>query len=135
MFVNERPQFEALVQHTARDCGEYYVTQRWRGGTLTNSYMLLGTLRLPDLIIFTSVPASKTAVKEAAMGCVPSVGVVDSDCDPSLVMYPIPGNDDSLSALRLYCKLFSKAILLAKEKKKSDGTGDKVNSDLETDPV
>ena len=63
-----------------------------------NSHMLLGTLRLPDLIIFTSVPASKTAV---AMACVPSVGVVDSECDPSLVMYPILGNDDSPSALRL----------------------------------
>ena len=129
LFVNERPQFEALVQHTARECGEYYVTQKWRGGTLTNSHMLLGTLQLPDLIIFTSVPASKTAVKEATMACVLFVGVVDSDCDPSLIMYPIPGNDDSPSALRLYCKLFSEAILLAKAKKESASSGEAGKTD------
>ncbi len=120
LFVNERPQFEGLVQRTARDCREFFITQKWRGGTLTNSYMLLGTLRLPDLMIFTSVPPSKTAVKETAMACIPSIGVVDSDCNPSQIMYPIPGNDDSPSALRLYCRLFSEAILLGKEKRTSD---------------
>ncbi len=122
LFINERPQFEGLIQRTARDCGEYFITQKWRGGSLTNSYMLLGTLRLPDLVIFTSIPPSKTAIKETAMSCIPSVGVVDSDCDPSQIMYPVPGNDDSPSAIRLYCELFSRAVLLGKEQRISDDT-------------
>ena len=55
------------------------------------------------------------AVKEAAQANVPSIGIVDSDCNPNLIMYPIPGNDDSPSAVELYCNLFKKAVLRAKE--------------------
>ncbi len=118
IFVNERPQFERLVQHAARESGEYFVSQRWRPGTLTNSYKLLGTLRLPDLVVFLSVPPSKTAIKEVAMCSVPSIGIVDSDCDPRLIAYPIPGNDDTPTAMRLYCELFSHVIMKAKKIKK-----------------
>lgn len=114
MFVNGRSQFDRLVQATARDCGEYFVSPRWQPGTLTNSYMLLGTLRLPDLIVFLNVPPNKTAIVEAAMSNIPSVGIVDSDCNPNLITYPIPGNDDTPSAIELYCKLFSSVIIHAK---------------------
>lgn len=114
LFVSERSQFERLVQKAARDSGEYFVTQHWVGGTLTNSQMLLGTLQLPHLIIFLSVPPSKTAIKEAAMSNIPSIGVVDSDCNPNLITYPIPGNDDTPTAMKLYCSLFSEVILRAK---------------------
>ena len=114
LFVSERSQFERLVQKCARDCCEYLVTQQWVGGTLTNSQMLLGTVRLPDLMIFLSVPPSKTAIKEAAMCNVPSIGVVDSDCNPNLITYPIPGNDDTSAAVSLYCSLFSEVISRAK---------------------
>ena len=118
LFINERSQFERLIQQTARDCGEYFSTHKWRGGTLTNSYMLLGTLRLPDLAIFLSVPPSKTAIKEVAMCNIPSIGIVDSDCNPSRITYPIPGNDDTPSAMRLYCRLFGDVIKQAKVKRK-----------------
>ena len=118
LFVNERSQFERLVQQAARDCGEYFISGRWRGGTLTNSHMLLRTLRLPDIIVFLSLPPSKTAIKEAAMCCVPCVGIVDSDCNPNLITYPVPGNDDTPSAMKLYCRLFSEVISKAKEKRK-----------------
>ncbi len=118
LFVNERPQFERLVQQTARESGEYFVTQRWKPGTLTNSYKLLGTLRLPDLMVFLSMPPSVTAITEAAMCAVPSVGIVDSDCDPRLVTYPVPGNDDTPVAMQLYCKLFTQVINRAKQLRK-----------------
>lgn len=117
LFVNERPQFEGVVQRAARECGEYYVTN-WRGGTLTNSYMLLKTLRLPDLMIFTSMLRSKTAIKEAAMACIPSIAVVDSDCDPNLILYPIPGNDDTPNSILLYHRLFADVINKAKSMRK-----------------
>lgn len=121
LFVNERSQFERIVQKAARDCGEYFNTQHWIGGTLTNSQMLLGTLHLPDLIIFLSVQPSKTGIKEAIMCNIPSIGVVDSDCNPNLITYPIPGNDDTPTAMSLYCDLFSEVILQAKAKRKEDG--------------
>ena len=109
LFVNERPQFERLNQKAARDSNQYFVT-KWNTGTLTNMQRKLGTMTYPDLIIFTSVPPNESAVKEAAMCCVPSVGIVDSDCDPQYITYPIPGNDDTPSALQLYFRVFSQAI-------------------------
>ena len=114
MFVNERSQFAGLVQQTARECGEYFVTPKWRPGSLTNSQMLLGTMHLPDLIIFLSTTPSKAAIVEAAMCNIPTIAIVDTDCNPNLIMYPIPGNDDSPSAVTLYCKLFGDAIKKAK---------------------
>lgn len=119
LFINERRQFEALTMQTALKCGEYYVT-KWRPGTLTNSYMLLNTLRVPDAMIFTSVTRSKTAITEAITQGVPSVGVVDSDCNPNFILYSIPGNDDTPQAVKLYSDLFCEVILRAKQLRDQD---------------
>ena len=118
LFVNERSQFERVVQKAARECGEYFVARQWIAGTLTNSQMLLGTLRLPDLIIFLSVPPSQTAIKETVMCNIPSIGVVDSDCNPNLITYPVPGNDDTPTAVQLYLSLFSDVISRAKARRR-----------------
>ena len=118
LFASTHPQFEELVQQTARDTGEYFVTRRWNIGTFTNSNILLDTTRLPDLVVLmnlTMFGRGAPPAKEAAQCNIPSVGVVDSDCDPRLITYPIPGNDDTPSAMELYCRLFKEAILNAKE--------------------
>ena len=136
LFVSTHPQFEELTQRTARECGEYFITRRWRGGTLTNSMMLTGMTRVADLIIFLHLPSlgrNMLAVKEAAQANVPSIGIVDSDCNPNLIMYPIPGNDDSPSAVELYCNLFKKAVLRAKEvrmERRSRRKEEKMEEDL-----
>ena len=94
------------------------MTRRWNVGTFNNSNILLDTLRLPDLAIFMNLPMfgrGTPPVKEAAQCNVPCIGVVDSDCDPRLITYPIPGNDDSPAAMELFCRLFKLAILNAKE--------------------
>lgn len=119
LFVNERSQFEALTMQTALQCREYYVTN-WVSGTLTNSYKLLRTLRVPDLMIFLSVPRSKTAMKEANTYGIPSVGVVDSDCNPNFILYPVPGNDDTPQAVKLYSDLFCEVIMRAKDLREED---------------
>lgn len=59
------------------------------------------------------------------MANIPTIGVVDSDCNPNLIMYPIPGNDDSPSAVELYCDLFKKVVLKAKELRKTKEEGGK----------
>ncbi|EDV28036.1 uncharacterized protein TRIADDRAFT_21033 [Trichoplax adhaerens] len=120
LFVCCRPQFQHLVQKTARECQEFFVIQRWRGGILTNAHKLLPVPRLPDLIIFLSVPYNMDAIRESAQANIPSIGIVDTDCNPNLITYPIAGNDDSLSSLELYCRLFSTAILNAKVQRQND---------------
>lgn len=49
------------------------------------------------------------------------MAIVDSNVDPGLITYHIPGNDDSISAVDYYCKLFANAINIAKAKRKEDG--------------
>lgn len=68
----------------------------------------------PDAIIVMDVGYEKIAIKEAAKLGIPVVGVVDSNNKPEGVEYIIPGNDDSIRALTLYCQSFSAAILEGK---------------------
>ncbi|XP_057675202.1 28S ribosomal protein S2, mitochondrial [Corythoichthys intestinalis] len=123
LFVSRRRQFGHLVESTARDCGEYAHTRYWQGGLLTNSHVQYSRgVRLPDLIIFLStlnnVFRSHVALRDAAKMNIPTVGVVDSNCNPSLVTYPVPGNDDTPVAIELYCRLFKMAIRRGKDKRK-----------------
>lgn len=104
------------------ECGEYSHTRLWAGGILTNSTAQFGgMIRLPDLIIFLhsqrNIFDSHYAVRDAAKMLIPSVGIVDTNCDPRLITYPVPGNDDSMPAVKLYCKLFKEAILAGKQKR------------------
>ena len=116
LFINERTQFDRLARVTAEQCGEYCVSPKWRPGTLTNSHMLLGTLKLPDLMIFLSTVPSSTALQEAAMTNIPTIGLVDSDSNPHLVTYPVPGNDDTPTSVSFYCQIICDIINLAKQK-------------------
>ncbi|KAJ9586318.1 hypothetical protein L9F63_020026 [Diploptera punctata] len=57
-------------------------------------------------------------VTESAKMCIPTIGIVDTNCNPNLVTYPVPGNDDSPVSIELYCKLFREAIRRGKEYQK-----------------
>ena len=97
------------------ECGEFSHCRHWPPGVFTDSTALFGGVtRLPDLLVLLNtldtVLEQHGAVQHAAKMLIPTVGVVDSNCDPRLVTYPVPGNDDSGAAMRLYCKLFSEAI-------------------------
>ncbi|XP_077593682.1 small ribosomal subunit protein uS2m [Stigmatopora nigra] len=123
LFVSRRRQFSHLVETTAQECGEYAHTRYWQGGLLTNAHVQYGAgVRLPDLLIFLStlnnVFRTHVALRDAAKMNIPTVGVVDSNCNPSLVTYPIPGNDDTPVAMELYCRLFKMAIGRGKDKRR-----------------
>ena len=123
LFISHNLQTLPLVEKLAMECEEYSHCRRWKSGTLTNSIIQFGSIvRLPDLVIFLSthdnVFEEHQAVVEAAKMNIPTVGIVDSSCDPRLVTYPIPGNDDSPSSIELYCKLFKQAIMAGKNKRK-----------------
>src|SRR5262249_8850377 len=51
------------------------------------------------------------AIQEAKKLGIPVVAIVDSNCDPDEVTFPIPGNDDAARAIQLYCDLIADAVL------------------------
>jgi small subunit ribosomal protein S2 len=66
---------------------------------------------LPDILFIIDTNKEDIAVKEAQKLGIPIVAVVDSNSDPEGIVYPIPGNDDALRAINLYCELISGAVL------------------------
>ncbi len=66
---------------------------------------------LPDLIFILDTNKEHLAVAEARVLNIPVVGILDSNADPVGVTYPIPGNDDAIRAISLYCELISAAVL------------------------
>ncbi len=65
----------------------------------------------PDLIFVVDTNKEMIAIQEARRLDIPVVAVLDSNCDPECVDFPIPGNDDAARAIALYCDLVSKAAL------------------------
>ena len=66
---------------------------------------------LPDIIFVIDVVKEKLAIEEANKLGIPVIAVVDSNADPQGVAFPIPGNDDAIRAVSLYCDLVSGAVL------------------------
>ncbi|KAJ8954590.1 hypothetical protein NQ318_003121 [Aromia moschata] len=125
LFLLRGAQNSHLVERTVLECGEFAHTRFWRGGIFTNANKQFGAVtRLPDLCIFlntlNNVLIPHTAIRDAAKMSIATIGIVDSNCNPNLITYPIPGNDDSPVAIELYCKLFKNAILRGKQKRKED---------------
>lgn len=65
----------------------------------------------PDLMFVIDTNKEAIAIQEAKRLGIPVVAIVDSNCDPDVVDYPIPGNDDASRAIALYCDLVAKAAL------------------------
>lgn len=65
----------------------------------------------PDLIIVIDTNREDIAIQEANKLNIPVIAVLDSNSSPEGVDYPIPGNDDAIRSIQLYCKLFSDAAL------------------------
>jgi small subunit ribosomal protein S2 len=66
---------------------------------------------LPDLLFIIDTNKESIAVEEARRLNVPVVAVLDSNSSPDGITFPVPGNDDSLRAIQLYCDLVSGAVL------------------------
>jgi len=65
---------------------------------------------LPSLVFIVDTKKEKIAVAEANRLGVPIVGVVDTNCDPTLINYPVPGNDDALRAIKLFTGMVAGAV-------------------------
>lgn len=65
----------------------------------------------PDMLFVIDTPKEALAIKEAKKLGIPVIGIVDTNANPNEVDYPVPGNDDAIRAISLYCELVSGAIL------------------------
>jgi small subunit ribosomal protein S2 len=73
-----------------------------------------GMKKLPEAIFVVDPEQEVIAVREARKLGVPVVAVIDTNCDPDLVDYKIPGNDDAIRAIRLFCSAVADAVIEGK---------------------
>lgn len=66
---------------------------------------------IPSLLFVLDVTIDKTAVEEAKVLGIPVIGICDTNSDPTKIDFPIPGNDDSVRAIDLYCSAVENAVL------------------------
>lgn len=129
---NEREK-DALAT-AAKRSNAYYVSHRWIPGTITNFTSIakqigggytkevdfgdFTTLRKvdedhslikPDLVIVLNPVENRICLEECMKARIPSIGLCDTNMEPSLLTYPIPSNDDSLRAITLATGILSRA--------------------------
>jgi len=155
LFVGTKKQARAAVQREAEKCGQYFVNNRWLGGTLTNFATIkksiarlkkiekmeidgtfetipkkekivllrekdkleknLGGIKnlpgLPGILFLIDSKKEAIAVSEAKKLGIPIVAVVDTNCNPDVIDFPIPGNDDAIRAINLFCSIIANACI------------------------
>ncbi len=74
--------------------------------------------KAPDMIFVIDVVKEKIAVAEARRLGIPVIAPLDTNCDPDNVDYPIPGNDDAIRSIQLFCKEVTEAILEGRNENK-----------------
>jgi small subunit ribosomal protein S2 len=67
-------------------------------------------VRLPEAVFIIDIKKEHIAVSEANKMGIPIVAVVDTNCDPDVVQYPIPGNDDAIRSGTLMCRVMADAV-------------------------
>jgi len=73
-----------------------------------------GMRKLPDAIFVVDPKQEEIAVKEARKLGIPVVAVLDTNCDPDMVDIKVPGNDDAIRAIRLFCAAIADAVIEGK---------------------
>ncbi len=90
---------------------ELLTIERERDKLLSSLGGIKAMRKLPDALFVIDPKKEEIAVKEANKLRIPVVAVVDTNCDPDMVDYKIPGNDDAIRAIRLFCAAISDAVL------------------------
>ena len=87
--------------------------------------LYLGGIRnmkgLPDMIFVIDVVKEKIAVAEANRLKMPVIAPLDTNCDPDVVDFPIPGNDDAIRSVQLFCQEMAEAIIEGRSQLEKDG--------------
>ncbi|MGE5175015.1 MAG: 30S ribosomal protein S2 [Hyphomicrobiales bacterium] len=69
--------------------------------------------QLPSAVFVIDTKKERIAVAEANRLAIPVLGVVDTNCDPDVIDYPLPGNDDAIRSIRLFSRFVSETLLAA----------------------
>ncbi|KAG0203582.1 37S ribosomal protein, mitochondrial [Mortierella sp. GBA30] len=124
LFIGTREGVDHVTIDAAKSCSAYYVASKWCPGTITNAQEIVGphTPRLPnaragdlakpfrpDLVIVLNPLENMIAIREATRFNIPTIAITDTDVDPRIVSYPIPGNDDSVRGVELVAKVLAEA--------------------------
>jgi len=167
LFVGTKKQAQDAVVEEATRSGQFYVVNRWLGGTLTNFKTIksgidrLKTLekmasdgtfeklpkkevailqnemdklkknlggiqemsRLPGCLFVIDPKKEHIAVHEAMRLGIPIVALVDTNCDPEGIDYVIPGNDDAIRSIRLFCSKIGDAAIEGRARYQAHGGG------------
>ena len=124
-------RFEKLVKHEVLQLSrEREKLERSLGGIKDMG-------RLPDALFVVDIGHENIAIQEAKKLGIPVVAVVDTNYDPSLVDYAIPGNDDAIRAVQLYTSAVADAVLEGKAAAPhvAVGADEFVEMDAEGNPV
>jgi len=99
----------------------------------TNLGGMKGMEQPPDIMFVIDTRRETIAVREAQRLGIESIGIVDTNCDPDSVSLPIPGNDDAIRALNLYCKFVADAVLEGKavSDKRREAEREKLHAELQ----
>ncbi len=72
-------------------------------------------IELPGVIFLVDPKKERIAVLEAKKLGIPTVGIVDTNCNPEDLDYPIPGNDDAIRAVKLIADVMANAVIEGKQ--------------------
>ena len=87
--------------------------------------------KMPDALYIVDPKKEKIAVKEAHILGIPVIGIVDTNCDPDELDFPIPGNDDAIRAVKLITETIANAVLEGKQGTQNVVENDEENLDTE----
>jgi small subunit ribosomal protein S2 len=85
--------------------------RRERDKLLSSLGGIKGLRKLPDALFVIDPQKEEIAVREANKLGIPVVAVVDTNCDPDLIDYKVPGNDDAIRAIRLFCAAIAESVI------------------------
>lgn len=135
LFVGTRKGQEDIVVNAAKLATAYHIFDRWTPGSLTNGQQILGECAIkvvdiqdrelpqyrqtlaqgqhpalrPDLVVCLNPIENEVCLHECGLYNVPTIGVIDTDANPSWVTYPIPANDDSHRSIALIAGVLGQA--------------------------
>ena len=122
-----------MVVKAAQLARQHHLFDEWIAGSITNSEMILGKSRpkvvdefdqevqgfdeqigelpplKPDLVVCLNVRGNGIMLRECGHASIPTIGIIDTDVNPSWVTYPIPANDDSWRSVALIAMVLGKA--------------------------
>ncbi len=113
--LNKINQMEIIGEFDLLPKKEVALLKQERDKLETNLGGIKNMTSLPGVMFVVDIKAEEIAVKEARKLGIPVVGLVDTNCDPDLVDYVIPGNDDAIRALKLIASIIANAVIEANE--------------------